>query len=101
MLRKPDSIAAKDTIVEDPILDPYFITKSTVGGYTVYQRVEKGTANTKYIKTINYPASFNSALKTIATQKLNHHDKLHYTSLKEYIATWREIEQGISNLTTI
>ena len=36
MLRKPDSIPSNETIIEDPVMDPFFITRSQTGGYTVY-----------------------------------------------------------------
>ena len=52
MLRRPDSIPAGDTIIEDPIMDPFFIAISSSGCYTVYERVIKGDNDTHYIKTI-------------------------------------------------
>ena len=63
MLRKPDSIPASDTVIKDPGMEPFFITKSSTGGYTVYENVVKGENNTPYIKTICYPARFSFALK--------------------------------------
>ena len=42
MLRRPDSIPATDTVIEDPAMEPFFITNSASGGYTVYERVIKG-----------------------------------------------------------
>ena len=50
MLRRPDSIPASDTIITDPILEPFFVSKSSTGGYTVYERVTKGENDTEYIK---------------------------------------------------
>ena len=44
-------------------MEPFFITKSSTGGYTVYESVIKGENNTPYIKTICYPARFSFALK--------------------------------------
>ena len=41
MLRRPDSIPDGDTIIEDPVMEPFFIAKSSSGGYTVYERVNK------------------------------------------------------------
>ena len=46
MLRKPDSIPAGDTLIEDPVMEPFFISKSSSGGYTLYERVVKGDNNT-------------------------------------------------------
>ena len=42
MLRNPNSIPAGDILIQDPVMEPFFITKSQSGGYTVYERVEKG-----------------------------------------------------------
>ena len=35
MLRNPDSIPASDTLIADPVMEPFFITRSQTGGYTV------------------------------------------------------------------
>ena len=66
MLRNPDSIPAGDTIIEDPALEPFFITHSQVGGYVVYERVVKGENKNNYLKTIGYPSNFNYALKMVS-----------------------------------
>ena len=100
MLRRPDSIPAGDTVIEDPIMEPFFIAKSASGGYTVYERVIKGENNTHYIKTICYPANFNHALKTVSREMLNTKSN-HYTSIKDYIEEWSIIENKMSTLTTI
>ena len=100
MLRRPDSIPSGDTIIQDPVMEPFFIAKSQSGGYTVYERVVKGDNNTEYIKTICYPGSFNHALKSVAREKLNSGDKTIY-SLKEYVTRWESIKKEISSMTTI
>lgn len=100
MLRKPDSIPTGDTIIEDPAMEPFFITKSTSGGYTVYERVTKGKNDTPYIKTICYPSTFNYALKTVCKELL-HTKKTHYSSIKEYIQEWVTIQDRMSNLVDI
>jgi hypothetical protein len=100
MLRRPDSIPAGDTIITDPVLEPFFISKSQSGGYTVYERVIKGEKNTEYIKTICYPGNFNYALKTIANEKLNSGTNKTY-NLKEYITRWESIQKEMSMLTSI
>ena len=48
MLRNPNSIPAIDTIIADPKMEPFFITRSPNNGYTVYERVIKGDNNTEY-----------------------------------------------------
>ena len=100
MLRNPNSIPSGDTIIQDPVMEPFFITRSQTGGYTVYERVVKGDNNTEYIKTICYPGSFNHALKSVAREKLNSGDKTIY-SLKEYVTRWESIQKEISSMTTI
>lgn len=99
MLRKPDSIPANDTIVQDPSMEPFFISKSSTGGYTVYERVIKGENNTHYIKTVSYPSTFNGALKTIGREILNQGGKKY--TLKEYLDRWESIESKITTLSTI
>ena len=100
MLRRPDSIPDGDTVIEDPVMEPFFIAKSSSGGYTVYERVIKGDNNTPYIKTICYPATFNHALKSVSRELLNTGNN-HYTSVKSYIEEWKGIQDKMSTLTSI
>ena len=100
MLRRPDSIPAGDTIIEDSIMEPFFIAKSSSGGYTVYERVVKGDNDTHYIKTICYPANFNYALKAVSREMLNSKSN-HYTTIKSYVKEWKDIEEKMSSLTSI
>jgi hypothetical protein len=102
MLRNPNTIPATDTIIEDPIMEPFFITKSSsVGGFTVYERVTRGENSKAYIRTVCYPSNFNSALKTVAKELLNHSDKKHYNTVKEYIQSWNEIEEKMKTITAL
>tara|TARA_Y100001972_G_scaffold39740_1_gene49168 strand:- start:385 stop:681 length:297 start_codon:yes stop_codon:yes gene_type:complete len=96
MLRKPDSIPSSDTVIEDPVLEPFFITRSPSGGFTLYERVIKGENNTEYIKTVCYPSNFNYALKKASEELLNTSKR--FTSLKEYIDEYRVIQEKISNV---
>lgn len=100
MLRRPDSIPAGDTVIEDPVMEPFFIAKSSSGGYTLYERVVKGENNTHYIKTICYPGNFNAALKAVCREILNSNSN-HYSSIKDYITEWKDIQEKISNFTSI
>ena len=100
MLRRPDSIPEGDTVISDPVMEPFFISKSQSGGYTVYERVVKGTNDTEYIKTVSYPASFNGALKRVASEKLNNGKSKSY-DLKSYITRWETINESMKSLTPI
>lgn len=100
MLRRPDSIPKGDTVIVDPVMEPFFIAKSTTGGYTVYQRVVKGDKKTPYIKTVCYPSTFNSALKVVSRELLNNKSNYFYT-IKEYIKEWQDIQEKMSTLTSI
>jgi len=101
MLRKPDSIPTGDTIIQDPVMEPFFITKSQTGGYTLYERVVKGDNDTEYIKTICYPGKFNHALKRVAIEKLNSGEKTIYNSLKDYVNRWESIQEKMLSMTSI
>ena len=96
MLRRPDSIPAGDTLIQDPVMEPFFISKSQSGGYTVYERVVKGENNTEYIKTVSYPASFGGALKTVAKEILNEGGKTY--SLKEYVERWEAVKNSLTSI---
>lgn len=101
MLRKPDSIPASDVLIEDALIEPYFITKSPATGYTVYERIETGKDKKQYIKTIGYFTNFAGCLRVIAKELINHKDKNHYTTIKEYIQAYNDIEAKITTLTEV
>ena len=100
MLRRPDSIPAGDTVIADPVMEPFFISKSQSGGYTVYERVVKGENNTEYIKTVAYPATFNSSLKRVVNEKLNNGESNIY-NLKEYVTRYENIYKEVLSMTSI
>ena len=96
MLRKPDSIPSSDTIITDPALEPFFISRSTTGGYTLFERVIKGENNTEYIKTVCYPSNFTYALKKAAEELLNTNRE--FASIKEYVDKYKSIQTKITNI---
>ena len=96
MLRNPNSIPATDTIIEDTVMEPFFITRSPNNGYTVYERVIKGENNTEYIKNISYPSNFGNALKAIAREKLNEEGKTY--DLKSYIERWETVKDSLISI---
>jgi len=100
MLRRPDSIPAGDTVIADPVMEPFFISKSQSGGYTVYERVIKGENDTEYIKTVSYPATFNSALKRVVNEKLNNGENKLYT-LKDYVNRYENIYKEVLSMTSM
>jgi len=98
MLRRPDSIPAADTIISDPILEPFFVSKSSTGGYTVYERVVKGENDTEYIKTICYPGNFGYALKAIVEEKTNNSNNKTFSSIKDYISTYKGYQERVTSI---
>jgi hypothetical protein len=98
MLRRPDSIPTTDTVITDPVIEPFFISKSSTGGYTVYERVIKGENNTEYIKTIAYPGNFGYALKTIIEEKTNSANNKTYSSIKDYVLQYKSYQEKITSI---
>ena len=96
MLRNPDSVPASDTLIQDPVMEPFFITRSQTGGYTVYERVVKGENNTSYIKTVSYPSNFGNALKCVAREVLNESGKTY--DLKSYVDRWQSIKESLTSI---
>jgi hypothetical protein len=100
MLRRPDSIPAGDTVIADPVMEPFFISKAQSGGYTVYERVVKGENDTEYIKTVSYPATFNAALKRVVNEKLNNGENKLY-NLKDYVNRYENIYKEVLSMTSM
>lgn len=101
MLRNPKTISPGDTVIEDPIMEPFFITHSKSGGYTVFEKVNRGKEDRAYLRTVCYPATFNYALRAVAKQLLNFGENKHFGTIKEYIEQWNAIEQSMKTMTTI
>jgi hypothetical protein len=96
MLRNPNSIPNNDTVIQDPVMEPYFVTRSQTGGYTVYERVIKGENDTAYIKTLGYPSTFGSALKMVANELLNEGGKTY--DLKSYVERWENVKNSLTSI---
>ncbi len=96
MLRNPDSVPSSDTIIQDPVMEPFFITRSQTGGYTVYERVVKGENDTEYIKTLGYPSNFGNALRSVAREILNEEGKTF--TLKEYVNRWESVKESLTSI---
>jgi hypothetical protein len=82
-------------------MEPFFITKSSSGGYTVYERVNRGKDDKSYLRTVCYPSTFNYAIRAVSKELLNTAEKKHFTSIKEYINTWNEVQEKMRTMTTI
>ena len=98
MARKAKSI----TTIEDPILNPYFITNDD-HCYTVNIYVEsdkdhfrsKGKSKT-YSKSISYHARFDQALRWISDEQLHIKKKL---DLSEFLTQFKNIRNNIKEYT--
>ena len=101
MLRNPDTIPAGDTVIEDPIMEPFFITHSQSGGYTVYEKVNRGKDGKAYLRTVCYPSTFNYALRAVSKELLNFGGTKHFSTIKDYIKEWDTIQQSMKTMTTL
>ena len=101
MLRNPSTIPAGDTVIEDAVLEPYFIVNSTSGGYTVYERVNRGKDDKAYLRTVCYPSTFNYALRAVSKELLNFGGNKHFGTIKDYIKEWDNIQQNMKTMTTL
>ena len=96
MLRNPESIPSSDTIIQDQVMEPFFITRSQTGGFTVYERVVKGENDTEYVKSLGYPSTFGHALKMVAREKLNVEGETF--TLKEYVDRWEDVKNSLTSI---
>jgi hypothetical protein len=92
MLRNPNSLSKKDTIIEDPAMEPYFMTRSATHEFTVFERVTKGANNKKYLRVVGYPSTFGRALNMIVILIFINHGKKCRSKSK-----WRD---GLLNVVT-
>jgi hypothetical protein len=93
------------TTIKDESLEPFYIQKDQYC-YTVFENVTptgRGARKSKngddYTKSHGHYGNFGSAVKAICKHKLNSNDK-EYSSVREYLAEWTEIQNSISELIT-
>ena len=98
MLRNPDSLPSGDTLIQDPAMEPYFITRSQNHEYTVFERVVKGENNTPYLRTLGYPSNFRRALKIVMKELLDFKGKTKFDTLVDYFNKWEKINKNLMNL---
>ena len=98
MLRNPDSLPSGDTLIQDPAMEPYFITRSQNHEYTVFERVVKGENNTPYLRTLGYPSNFRRALKIVMNELLDFKGKTKFDTLEDYFNKWEKINKNLMNL---
>jgi len=99
MLRNPDSLPVGDTVISDPAMEPYFITRSQNHEYTVFEKVIKGDNDTPYLRTVCYPSKFRRALKVIMKELLDFKGQTKFNSLEEYFKKWEKINAKLDSLT--
>lgn len=94
-IRTVMSESNKDIIIEDPVLEPYFIINYAEGGWGVCMKRLTSKGELKY-KELCYPARFVSCLDNIAKAKLRDQDK-DYASIQAYIDDWKKVSDSILN----
>lgn len=90
-------------VIRDPLMEPFYIEKDA----STFTVVEKTTAKRGFRgqeasgkekeNVIGYYSNFRNALNAVAKQKF-HTNTGEYNTIKEYIASWNEIKDGIESL---
>ena len=89
--------------IKDPLMEPFYIVKDS-SNFTVMEMkiAEKGfrgaeASGKERENVIGYYTSFKNALNRIAKEKfyVNQND---YSSIKEYIATWNAVKEGMESM---
>lgn len=83
----------KGTLIQDEILEPYFIVRYAEGGFGVMKTRIDGKGNLKF-RVLGYPSSFLSCLDSIAKEKQHEEGKV-YNTIQEYIENWKSISRSI------
>lgn len=91
-LKKALGKSFNGSVIEDPILEPYFIIYYGPGDFALNRKRVDVHGNLKF-STLRYPGTFCGCLDSIAKEKMC--DKKEYNSIQEYIDTWKEISTSI------
>lgn len=84
----------KGTLIQDEILEPFFIVRYAEGGFGVMKTRIDGKGNLKF-RVIGYPSTFLVCLDMIAKEK-QHEEGQVYNSIQEYIESWKKISKTIT-----
>lgn len=84
----------RGTLVQDEILEPFFIVRYADGGFGVMKTRIDGKGNLKF-RVLGYPSSFTGCLDSIAKEKQHEEGKV-YNSIQEYIENWKKISKTIT-----
>ena len=84
----------KGTLIQDEILEPYFIVRYAEGGFGVMKTRLDAKGSLRF-KALCYPSSFMNCLDVVAKEKL--HETQYYDSIQEYIESWKKISTTILN----
>jgi hypothetical protein len=91
------------TIIEDPAMEPFYITKDKLN-FTVIERVKatrgfagKVSSGKVSDKVVGYFTMFKFALKAVAREKAGRKHKS-YPTILEYIKDWKEVENNINQM---
>ena len=97
-----------NTIIKDPALDPFFISKDQYC-FTVmevitpdeknigkFKKKDNGNEGKDYEKPVGHYSSLAAALKKIAVGKIDH--KKEYSSIMGYIEEYNKEKESIENL---
>ncbi len=89
--------------IKDPSMEPFYIKKDNYN-FTVMETVKstRGFAGKKASgklneKVVGYYTNFGFALKAVAREKFQRKHKS-YETIKEYINSWKEVENGIKQI---
>ena len=81
------------TLIEDPALEPFFITADQGGGYTIHKKRVDSKGQLKF-SDICYPGTIETCLLRIIKEKLNEPGKA-FDTLDKYFQRANEIAQEI------
>lgn len=93
------------TIIRDPKIEPFFISKDAYC-YTIFKTVTPDIRYTEgnkpgkdYVKPLGHYSSFASCLRALAKEKVDNNQS--YDSIQEYIQTFKSLETSIKELLNV
>jgi hypothetical protein len=90
-MSKEQESSSGASVIKDEVLEPFFISRDNYC-YTVYENIKSSeTPGNVYLKTHGHFSDLEPCLKSIAKMKI--HKKKEFSSLKEYIGEWVEIQE--------
>jgi hypothetical protein len=84
-----------EIIIEDPLLEPFLITRSKTGSFNVYEKRTNPKGTAIYLKPLCFSTSFATTVRKVIVELANQGEPGQVRNLREYLSNWDAIAEKV------